>query len=121
MKEALKDHNLKINSELYESVCVPIRLIIGILFISNVVPDVALPFLGVLFLVVALGLFNKMKISGNSWKCYKRAILVYILIATLIFTNIIHPIRHVQVVIGTLFISDCLMGIQSKHIFEKLG
>ena len=121
MKDKFTDHNLKIDSSLYESICIPLRLAIGIVLISGVIPTKFLPIVGLLLLGVAGGLFYKSQISGNSWKCYQRAIIVYMLIATLIFTNMVYPIKNIELVAGLLMIVDVLMGIQSKHVFEKLG
>lgn len=122
MKDDFVDHNLKINSSLYENVCVPLRLILGMLFISGIVHPRLIPIFGVLMVITAFGLYRKMQISGNSWKCYTRAILAYSVIAALIFTHyVIHPVHNIDTVIGLILIFDVLMGIQSKHVFEKLG
>ena len=121
MKDRFVDHNLKISSSLYETACIPIRLTIALIFLSGIIPLKFLPYIALLFLFTAFGLYRKSQVSGNSWKCYQRAILVYTLIALMIFINMYKPIPNVMTVIGVLMVVDVLMGIQSKHVFEKLG
>ena len=124
MDKQFLDPNLKVSKEMYEYICVPLRLIIGFLFLIDVVPHSLHIAFAILMLIVAAGLYRKKQISGNSWKCYQRAIIVYIIIALLIFWNAFTKkidITNINMTIGILLIGDVLAGIQTKHIFTKLS
>lgn len=124
MDKKFLDPNLRVKKEMYEYICVPLRLIIGFLFLIDAVPhSFFIPF-AVLLLIVAAGLYRKKQISGNSWKCYQRAIIVYVVIALMIFWNSYSKkidTMNMNMTIGALLVGDVLAGIQSKHIFTKLS
>jgi hypothetical protein len=119
MNEKFLDHNLKVDKSMYETVCVPIRIVLGLLFITNTIPKALLPVIAILLLVTCIGLGYKNKISENSWKNYMRAIITYMIIIFLIIIK--GDDKNVNIAIGILLITDALAGIQTKHIFTKLS
>ena len=94
--------------------CVILRISLGVLVINNTIPTKILILL-CLFVVLTFG--NKFFKLPNVWKVYLRTVLIYATIGLLIlrygdkYTNIY----------GTLMIVDALMGLQSRHIFDRLS
>ena len=109
------DHHLKIPSSYYELVCIPVRILIAGLFIFNIVPIKYYKYISLIYIFIACGLYNKWKISGNSWKVYPRAILIYLSVAIMLMMNIDNKI------IGILLLIDAMMGIQSKYIVSRIS
>ncbi len=123
MNDKFLDKNLKVDRSMYEYVCVPLRLTIAFLFLADIIPKSWHIWFAVILLVVMSGLYRKSQISGNSWKCYQRAIIIYAVIVCLIvwdtfFTR--HPL-NINMTIGALLMTDVISGLQTKHIFEKLS
>ena len=95
-------------------VCVIIRIGLGILVLNNTIPTKILAIF-CLFIVAAFG--NKFYKLPNVWKVYIRTVLVYATIGLLI---LLYDNKYTNVY-GTLIIVDALMGLQSRHIFERLS
>jgi hypothetical protein len=56
-------------------------------------------------------------ILPNVWKVYLRTVIVYLLVG---LSNLVYKDKYSSVN-GTLIIVDALMGLQSRHIFDRLG
>ena len=83
-------------------------------FITDKLPTKIIIILAV-FIVIAFSYkFYKLP---NVWKVYLRTVLVYfiVLILSLKYNNRYNNIS------GTLIIVDALMGLQSRHIFDRIG
>jgi hypothetical protein len=94
--------------------CVIIRIGLGILVLNNTIPTKILAIL-CLFIVATFG--NKFYKLQNVWKVYIRTVLVYATIGLLI---LLYDNKYTSLY-GTLIIVDALMGLQSRHIFERLS
>lgn len=124
MNKKFLDKNLKTDKSLYESVCIPLRITIGFIFLTNMVPQNFHIMVAILFILVALGMAYKLQISGSSWKNYSRAIITYLIIAGLILWNTRYntlDVKNTNMIIGMLLILDALAGMQTKFIFNKLS
>jgi len=105
----IKDHTIK--SYIF---CVLLRIAIGLSIITDKLPTKIIIILAV-FVVIAFSYkFYKLP---NVWKVYLRTVLVYfiVLILSLKYNNRYNNIS------GTLIIVDALMGLQSRHIFDRIG
>ena len=109
------DHNLKIPSSYYELLCIPLRTIIAGLFLFDTIPKKYYKYISIIYVLIAFGLYRKWTISGNSWKVYPRAILIYLMVAMLLQVS-----PENNKIIGMLLFIDVLMGMQSKYIFSRL-
>ena len=94
--------------------CVIIRIGLGILVLNNTIPT---NILGIFCLFIVLGFGNKFFKLPNVWKVYIRTVLVYATIGLLI---LLYGNKYTTVY-GTLIIVDALMGLQSRHIFDRLS
>lgn len=121
MDYRFKDHNLKIPHYLYAAVCLPVRVIIALLFILQLVPEKFNWIIALAYVLTAMGLGYKYHISGNSWKCYPRAITIYIVVAALLLLNTKYKVKNIQTVVGILLFIDAMMGLQSLYTFNRLG
>ena len=94
--------------------CVSLRTILGLLIISNKISKNII--LIISFLVVFMFLSKFFKLP-NVWKVYMRTVIVYaiVFILTIIFGDKYNSVS------GTLIIVDGLMGLQSRHIFDRLS
>lgn len=94
--------------------CVSLRSILGILVISNKINKNILLIISFLVLVMFLAKFFKLP---NVWKVYMRTVIVYaiVFILTLKFGDQYNSVS------GTLIIVDALMGLQARHIFDRLS
>lgn len=116
-----KDQNLKIPGQLYGWVCIPVRLTISLLFIFGIVPEKLNWLIALAYILVSIGLGYKYSISGNSWKCYPRAIVIYMAVAMLLLTNNYYKIKNLNTAVGVLLFIDAMMGVQSRYTFNRLG
>ena len=94
--------------------CVSLRSILGLLVISNKINKNIILVISLLVLVMFLQKFFKLP---NVWKVYMRTVIVYaiVFILTLKFGDQYNSVS------GTLIIVDALMGLQSRHIFDRLS
>jgi hypothetical protein len=94
--------------------CVLIRITLGLLIITNKIPKNIL-IINCLFIII--GFSYKFYKLEKVWKVYLRTILVYTIVLglTLIFNNQYNQVS------GSLIIIDALMGLQSRHIFDRIG
>jgi len=94
--------------------CILFRSLLGFAIIKNKIPSNIICIISLIIIV----LFTKKYFAlPNVWKVYERTILVYlfILLLSYIYKN------EYNWLIGTLIIVDALMGLQSRHIFEKIN
>jgi hypothetical protein len=68
------------------------------------------------FLVAAMFLSKFFKLP-NVWKVYMRTVIVY----SIVFLLTLKFGEQYNSVSGTLIIVDALMGLQSRHIFDRLS
>ena len=94
--------------------CVVLRCIIGILVINKIIPT---KILLILSLIITIGFTYKYFKLQNIWKVFLRTIIVYAIIAILILK---YNDKYTTVY-GILIIVDALMGLQSRHIFDRLS
>jgi hypothetical protein len=94
--------------------CVGIRSALGVLVMSNKINNKLLIVLSALVVIIFLNKFFKLP---QVWKVYMRTVLVYFIIFLLAFKFG----EKYNTVIGTLIIVDALMGLQSRHIFDRLS
>ena len=94
--------------------CVALRSTLGILVISDKINNKILLLFSILVVVMFLNKFFKLP---NVWKVYMRTVLVYFIIFILAFKFG----DKYNTVSGTLIIIDALMGLQSRHIFDRLS
>ena len=94
--------------------CILLRCLIGFGIITNKIPNL---------IVILLSLFISISFTlkyfklPNVWKVYERTILVYFIVLLL---SLVYKDKY-NWLSGTLIIVDALMGMQSRHIFEKMG
>jgi hypothetical protein len=105
----IKNHSIKTHI-----VCILLRIILGILVINKTL-SINLIILLSLFVITMFG-YKYFKLP-NVWKVYFRTVLIYsiVLILTLKYGD------NYRQISGTLIIVDSLMGLQSRHIFERLS
>ena len=116
MKDEFKDTHLKINASLYEYVCIPIRIIISIMFMFSVLNDKHYIPASIILGLITLGLIRKQQISYSSWKPYVKSIVIYIVcIILMIFKPTIPPYA-----IGVLLLNDAVMGLTTKFIYNRM-
>ncbi len=94
--------------------CVIFRSILGILVINKTIPT---KILLILSLFIAISFTYKYFKLRNVWKVFSRTIIVYTIIAILILK---YDDKY-STVYGILIIVDALMGLQSRHIFDRLS
>ena len=94
--------------------CILLRISIGILTITNIIPVSILQILSILVIVMFLYKFFKIE---KIWKNYLRTVLVYSVILFLITK---FNTKYIQLC-GLLIIFDALMGLQSYHTFNQIG
>ncbi len=94
--------------------CVLLRITIGSLLILNKIPNIVIIILSVLTVIMFLNKFLKLQ---NVWKVYMRTVLVYGLVAV---SSLIYKEKYNNLA-GLLIIVDALMGLQSRHHFDRLG
>jgi len=105
----IKNHSL--NTYMF---CVLLRIILGLGIITNKLPAKFIIILSVLVIIVFSNKFIKLP---KVWKNYLRTVIVYsiVLMLTVLFNN------KYNYVSGILIIVDALMGLQTRHIFDRLG
>jgi hypothetical protein len=114
--EIYKDNTtLKKNHTQYTHlVCILIRITLGSLIILGKIPSTIILLLSLFVIIVFLNKFFKLQ---NVWKVYMRTVLVYLFV--LIFTFLYK--EKYNNLSGLLIIVDALMGLQSRHHFDRLG
>ena len=105
----VKNHSIKTHI-----FCILLRILLGILIINKTLPINIILLLS-LFVMVTFG-YKYFKLP-NVWKVYLRTVLIYFTVFVLIFK---YGDDYRQVC-GTLLIVDAMMGLQSRHIFERLA
>jgi hypothetical protein len=105
----IKNHSIKTHI-----FCILLRLIIGFLIINNTLPRELILILSALIVTFFTYKYFKLPLV---WKVYLRTVLVYLTVFVLIFKY--HD--KYRLVCGTLIMVDSLMGLQSRHIFERLS
>jgi len=93
--------------------CVLLRILLGLLIITNKLSKNKIIILSILVILVFLQKYIKLPLV---WKVYLRTILTYTTV--LILTILNNNYNHIS---GTLIIVDALMGLQSRHIFSRLS
>ena len=94
--------------------CVSLRSILGLLVISNKISKNIILIISFLVVVMFLQKFFKLP---NVWKVYMRTVIVY----SIVFLLTLKYGDQYNSVSGTLIIVDALMGLQSRHIFDRLS
>jgi hypothetical protein len=94
--------------------CIILRICLGVLVINHTIPT---KYLLILCLFVVLVFGNKFFKLPNVWKVYMRTVLIYATIGLLILK---YGDKYTTLY-GTLIIVDALMGLQARHIFERLS
>lgn len=105
----VKNHTLKTYI-----ICVLLRITLGLLIITNKIPKNILIIICLFIIITFSYKFYKLE---KVWKVYLRTILVYTIVLglILIFNNQYNQVS------GILIIIDALMGLQSRHIFDRIG
>ena len=114
--ELLKDNTTIIKNHTIKTYiyCVLLRIMIGLFVVTDKIP---LDVLKLLCLFVIIFFTYKFLKITHIWKVYLRTILSYAIVLFLI-TNYNNKYNSVA---GTIIIIDALMGVQSEHIFDKIG
>jgi hypothetical protein len=105
----IKNHTLK--TYIF---CVLLRIIIGLLTITNKIPVIVLQILAVFVIITFMYKFLKIEII---WKNYLRTVLIYLIILFLLTK---YNSKYIEIC-GILIIFDSLMGLQSYHTFNQIG
>lgn len=105
----VKNHTLK--THLF---CIFLRITLGILVIKQIIPINLLLLISLFVIIIFTNKFFKLP---NVWKVYLRTVIVYLLVG---LSAYIYKEKYSSVN-GTLIIVDALMGLQSRHIFERIG
>lgn len=105
----VKNHSLKIYI-----FCILLRIVIGLLLVTNNMPKRIILILSLFIIVTFTYKFFKIE---HIWKVYLRTVLSYAIVLFLV-TKYNDTYYNVA---GTLIIIDALMGLQSRHIFEQIG
>jgi len=94
--------------------CVLLRIILGLFIITN---KLSVRLIVIICIFIILGFLNKYFKLNRVWKIYLRTVLVYsiVLLLSVKYNN---QYNHIS---GTLIIIDALMGLQSRHIFDRIG
>ena len=95
--------------------CVLLRILLGLLIITNKLSKNKIIILTILIILVFLQKYIKLPLV---WKVYLRTILTYTTVLILTTLNNNNNYNHIS---GTLIIVDALMGLQSRHIFSRLS
>lgn len=105
----IKNHTLKTHI-----FCILLRIIIGLLIITNKLPIKLIQILCIFIIITFTYKFFKLE---HIWKVYLRTVLSYSIVLFLVskYDN------QYNNVAGTIIIIDSLMGLQSRHIFEQIG
>jgi TRAP-type C4-dicarboxylate transport system permease large subunit len=105
----IKNHTIKTHI-----FCILLRIIIGLLIITDNIPKVVIQLLCLFVIIVFLYKFFKIE---HIWKVYLRTVLTYGIVLFLVTQYN----KKYNIVAGTLIIIDSLLGLQSRHIFEQIG
>lgn len=105
----IKNHTLKTHI-----FCILLRIFIGILIITDNLSKGIIQLLTI-FVIISFG--SKFFKLPNVWKVYLRTVLAYSIVLFLV-TKYDKKYNNIA---GTIIIIDALMGLQSRHIFEKIG
>jgi hypothetical protein len=105
----IKNHSLK--TYIF---CILLRIVIGLLLMTNNMPKRIIQILSLFIIVTFTYKFFKIE---HIWKVYLRTVLTY---AVVLFLVTKYNDKYYNVA-GTLIIIDALMGLQSRHIFEQIG
>ena len=105
----IKNHTIKTHI-----FCILLRIIIGLLIITDNMPKVLIQLLCLFVIIVFLYKFFKIE---HIWKVYLRTVLTYGIVLFLVTQYN----KKYNIVAGTLIIIDSLLGLQSRHIFEQIG
>lgn len=105
----VKNHSIKTHI-----FCILLRIIIGLLIITNSMPKNVIQ---IICIIIILMFSYKFVAVPNVWKVYLRTIISY---AVVLFLITKYDDKYNSVA-GTIIIMDSLMGLQSRHIFEKIG
>lgn len=105
----IKNHTLKTHI-----FCILLRIIIGLLIITNNLSKLVIQILSLFVVIMFFYKFIKLPIV---WKVYLRTVIAYAIVLFLV-TKYNDKYNNVA---GTIIIIDALMGLQSRHIFEKIG
>ena len=105
----IKNHTIKTHI-----FCILLRIIIGLLIITDNMPKVVIQLLCLFVIIVFLYKFFKIE---HIWKVYLRTVLTYGIVLFLVTQYN----KKYNIVAGTLIIIDSLLGLQSRHIFEQIG
>jgi TRAP-type C4-dicarboxylate transport system permease large subunit len=105
----IKNHTLKTHI-----FCIILRIAIGLLIITDNLSKSIIQVLS--FFVIAMFLYKFFKLQ-NVWKVYMRTVISYMIV---LFLTTKYGNKYNSVA-GTIIIFDALMGLQSRHIFEKIG
>lgn len=114
--EELKDNTTIIKNHTLKTYifCVLLRIILGLFIITN---KISVRLISIICIFIILTFLNKYFKLNKVWKVYLRTVLVYsiVLLLTIKYDN---QYNHVS---GILIITDALMGLQSRHIFDRIG
>jgi len=105
----VKNHSLKTHI-----FCILLRIVIGLLLVTNNMPKRIIQILSLFIIVTFTYKFFKIE---HIWKVYLRTVLTY---AVVLFLVTKYNDTYYNVA-GTIIIIDALMGLQSRHIFEQIG
>ena len=105
----IKNHSLK--TYIF---CILLRIVIGLLLVTNNMPKRIIQILSLFIIVTFTYKFFKIE---HIWKVYLRTVLTY---AVVLFLVTKYNDTYYNVA-GTIIIIDALMGLQSRHIFEQIG
>ena len=105
----IKNHTLK--TYIF---CVILRIVIGILTMTKIIPINILQILSICVIVLFLYKFIKFE---KIWKNYLRTVLIYSIILFLIKK---YNTKFIEIC-GLLIIVDSIMGLQTYHIFNQIG
>jgi len=94
--------------------CVLLRIVIGLLVITNLIPITILKPL--VIVIIAVFLYKFLKIE-KIWKNYLRTVLIYSII---LFMLMKYDKKYIELC-GLLIIIDSIMGLQTYHIFNQIG
>jgi hypothetical protein len=105
----VKNHTLKTHI-----FCILLRIAIGLMIITN---NISKRIIQILSLFVVITFTYKFFKLSNVWKVYLRTVLSYA-VALFLVTKYDDKYNNVA---GTIIIVDALMGLQSRHIFDRIG
>jgi hypothetical protein len=105
----VKNHTLKTHM-----FCILLRIIIGLMIITDNLSKSIIQLLSLFVIITFSYKFFKLL---DIWKVYLRTVLAYSIVLFLV-TKYNNKYNNIA---GTIIIVDSLMGLQSRHIFEKIG